>query len=380
MEDLFQRYFWPSVRRVSGVSDGVPASVTLIGDRPSTRYFVNRFLDESTEEESLGVMPAAQFISKINRYCDESDLVVGRIAAPFSRTMSRLSACAAPLMVQPKLSLPLSEERAAAIRKRQRDNVRKIRKNGLSYQISTDPIDCEYFIDHIYLPFVKRRFGGLAGIMPRAKMQRYFRDGGVMWIMRDGERVAGELFARMGHRLKSVSSGTLEGREDLVEAGALSATYYYMTEWASEEGFTLLDWGGCDPTLASGVLTTKKRWGADLHCDSFQRFEILFAWKSFGPKIRAFLNHTPLILHHGKQLVGLGATPSEDPASPKDLQKLANRFWIPGLSRLYIVGGEGAALEAGRQGDDSDRIWLAEPGTPKECLQSAVPLRETGGS
>ena len=379
MEHLFQRYFWPNVRRIAGVTSSGPAAVTLIGDRPSTRYFVNRFFDVCAEETDLGVMPVARLISKMNRYCDESDLVVGRIASPFSRTLARLGACSAPLMVQPKLRLPLTEVRAAEIRKRQRDNIRKIRKNELSYRISTDPSDFDYFVDRVYLPFVKRRFQDLAGIMPRAKMLRRFRDGGIMWIMRDGERVAGELFARRGHRLKSVSSGTFEGREDLVEAGALSATYHFMTEWASAQNFTLLDWGGCDPTLASGVLATKKRWGAELYCDPFQRFEILFAWKRFGPAIRSFLNRTPLIVRHGKGLVGLSATPTEDPPSREDLESLANRHWMPGLAGFYIVAGDSAALAPDSRGGEPGRIWLATPGTPRACLLSARPLSEFVG-
>ena len=230
-------------------------------------------------------------------------------------------------------------------------------------------------MDTVYLPFVKTRFKDLAGIMPREKLLRYFRNGGIMWIMRDGERVAGELFARMGHELKSVSSGTVEGRQDLVEAGALSATYYFMTQWASAQNFTLLDWGGCDPTLASGVLTTKKRWGADLHCDPYQRFEILFAWSRFEPSIRQFLSHTPLIVRHDKKLVGLCATSSEEGLAQEDVEALASRHWMPGLDRLCVVIGTSADMGSVELGDNSGRIWIARPGTPRECLLSARPLR-----
>ena len=111
MEDLLQRYFWPNVTRITGITPTGEGSVTLIGDRPSTRYFAQRFFSGNLHDVNLGAMPVAQIISRISRYCDESDLVIGRLAAPFSRTMARLNACSAPLMVQPKLHLPLSEKK-----------------------------------------------------------------------------------------------------------------------------------------------------------------------------------------------------------------------------------------------------------------------------
>ncbi len=212
--------------------------------------------------------------------------------------------------------------------------------------------------------------------MPRAKLKRYFRRGGIMWILQDDKRVAGELFADRGRVLKSVVAGIADGDPQHVQLGALSATYCFMSQWAEQQGFRQLDWGGCDPSLASGILTTKKRWGAELHCDAFQRFELFFAWRQFGPEIRQFLNTTPLIIWHRGELTGLVATASDQPANTEEIHSLVSRHWIDGLQRIIVSAGGDQPDRGGQSKPTDSLVWLASPGTPRECLESARPAPE----
>jgi hypothetical protein len=380
VQDGLERYFWPPTIRVEAAAGSGGEAVVIIGDRPSTRYFSQKFAGETAKDLWLGNTPIVGLSARLEDLCGKGDVVVGRLVAPVARALARRNALCAPLLVQAKLSLPLSDEKKARIHKTQRDNIRKIRKNGLRYEISTRAQDFDEFVDAYYRPFVLQRFKERAGVMSRRVMRHHFRRGAIMWIEKDGERVAGELFVDRAPVVRSIVAATKQGREEHVRAGALSATYLFMSQWAGENGYATLDWGGCDPSLASGVLMTKKRWGGAVYCKPYQRFGLVFSWGAFGPGVRRFFRETPLIIRDGKDLAGFCVLSTEDRIDVAEIRALARRYLMNGLKRLYVVTGQGAFPASPTKGDCDSPVWLVPPGPPGECLLSARPFPDVAWS
>jgi hypothetical protein len=369
-----ERFVFPSVTGIEGLAADQAAGMTMIGARPSTRYFAGQFISQTEREQPRGHVSIISLARKLDDYRRESDLVLGRVLTPVARLLTRQQdVLVMPVMVQPRLRLPLTEARRTQLRKRQRDNLRKIRKGKFSWQVSTKDTDLEYFWERMYRPFVANRFGDRAALMPRRRLRHFFRRGGIMWVMQDGRPVAGEIFAQHGTVLRSIVAATLDGSQLHIESGAFAATYQFLVELAEERGFAFLDWGGCEASLANGVLTTKKRWGAELYCKPRPRYELFVTWQKFGPAIRRFLNHTPLIIRQGDRLAGLGAMPCDGPVTIDDVVAYSRRYWISGLDRMVVVA-EVESSHTGQSGGESSPVWLAAPGSPRACLASARPI------
>lgn len=363
----------PAIVGTQGLVADQTASMTTIGARPSTRYFSRQFFSQVAGEQRSGHVSVVSLARKLDDYRQESDLVLGRVLTPVARSLARKDALVLPVMVQPRLRLPLSEAQRTRLRKRQRDNLRKIRKGNFSWQVTSGDADLEYFREHMYCPFVNNRFGDRGALMPLRRLRHLCRRGGIMWVMQDGQRVAGEIFSRQGPVLRSIVAATLDGSELHIQSGAFSATYQFLVELAEQQGFAFLDWGGCEPSLANGVLTTKKRWGAELYCKLRPRYELFATWRAFTPAIRRFLNRTPLLFRLGGKLAGLGAMSGDGPVTIDDIVAYSRRFWIDGLDRMVVVADVDASL-AGQSSAGSSPVWVAPPGSPQSCLASARPI------
>jgi hypothetical protein len=178
-------------------------------------------------------------------------------------------------------------------------------------------------------------------VSARQRLQRSFRRGGLIWVQRDGERLAGVLFMRHRQTFYSLASGTANGELAPLRQGARAATYYAGIEYAHQHGCTEINYGGSRASLHDGVLRYKAKWGAALHDKPDNYFDFLVRWDSCNDVVAQFLAHTSLIFREHGGLSALHVLDDQHPGTPADAYKAHKSLWIKGLRKLYVVNTAG---------------------------------------
>lgn len=146
--------------------------------------------------------------------------------------------------------------------KKQKENIRRIKLRGYTYEISRKDEDFDFFLDRMHAPTIGQRHRNYGIIDTRAGLYRQFKQGFLMFI-RDaqGKRVAASLNMRRGEVVFGVVNGFLDGNPRYLEEGAMSAIYLFMLRYCREQGIRRLDICEARPFSANGLYLYKKRWG-----------------------------------------------------------------------------------------------------------------------
>jgi hypothetical protein len=222
-----------------------------------------------------------------------------------------------------------------------RDDLRRLRQNGLLYHISHADADFDVFYKDFYAPFVRKRFGKYAYIRNVQALRYRFHQGGLLWVLHNDQRIAASIFHRQGTVHHSLGLGTIDGSYDVANLGALIATYYYEIEHAHRVGCKEINFGGSRPILTDGGLRYKRKWGMRLVEKTGSYYEFLIHWERLDESVLALLSHTPLILRDRGKLSAVTAIQSEEPATQDEAEKAHHLLWTPGLHRLYLLSALG---------------------------------------
>ncbi len=316
--------------------------VLAAGRATSMDYFLERLPGDSPQVESNRMVNRSALAAELRGRIDDADLLLARLPrrwlqrhpGAFSDSWWRV-----PEVVGEKIVLPESDTAEVIPWKNasNQNNVARIRKHGLSWSISHDERDFDYFYHQMYLPFIAQRYGEQGQARSEHRMRRRFRKGGLLWVTQGARKLAAEVFSIRGRQLSSLLMAPEPRHKDAVKIGSLSATYLFMLQWATQQGCREVLEGVSRPALSDGVLVHKKHWGAQLMDSPDARHDLLFTWPRFTEPIARFLHETPLVVRVGEQLGGLTAMPLDEPPDPVLTEQHLNRTAAAGLSRLYVI-------------------------------------------
>jgi hypothetical protein len=287
---------------------------------------------------SVSVRALPAFISKFR---GSEDLSIIRLDV---RTAGRLfgNRCLRlPEWVDSRVVVPEEIEEFCQGKRSLQSDMRKILENGLTSEFSRGEKDFFKFYDTMYLPFVFERHGEEAVARNRYWMHRAFRKGGLIWVIKDGRRVAGVLFEQQGRKIRTVALGTLDGEWDWVRQGVNAATDLFILQYARQVGCSQVNMGGSRPCLQDGVLRYKRKWGARLFDKADNWYDNLLFFNRLGAPALSFLSRNPLIFRDGGGLSALKVIQSEGPVGQKEMDRDARQNWLAGLRRFYLVSTGG---------------------------------------
>ena len=180
--------------------------------------------------------------------------------------------------------------------RRQKDNIRCVRRGGYTYRFTNDDAEFDFFYSHMYLPFTKARYQNRAIVSDEAYLRSFFRRGTLMMALSRGERpVAAQICVVRGSVLYLVGLGVLDGDLSWMQDGAVSALYYYTMQWAYQQGLRRADWGRCRPFVTDGRFKHKERWGLHPERDPWVHSEWLFWVPGGSAAARAWLQAHPFV-------------------------------------------------------------------------------------
>lgn len=323
-------------------------TVVMAGDRPWVDYLPHRFFTCVPQREVVGAVPVWALPSFLKRLAVDADLTVARVDRVSARLFFENDYLVVPESIGCRLMLPVDLDKLAHASTSVKEDVRTLRRERLTAEVSHREADCEAFYSSMYLPFIKKRHGEFAVIHSLHQLRRAFRRGGIIWVRRGDQRLAGGLFEQRGDVLRWVALGTAEGNLTLMKQGVLAALYIFEIKCAEERRCASIDFGGTPPILNDGLLRFKRKWGVQLADKHQTSFDYLVRWERPNEQVLRFLADTPLIIRNRSSFVGLTALTPNGVTTPDQVSTIHRSLWMPGLHKLAILTPSG--YELGHEG------------------------------
>jgi len=219
------------------------------------------------------------------------------------------------------------------------------RKYNLEMKISTDLADLPFFYNRMFIPYIRTRFGPLALYDSYEEIKRFFDEGMLMFISKDGRPLAAALCRLRGGNLLYTRAGVLDGDEKLVNCGVLTAVYYYQIKYAIENALKSLDVQGSRPYLNDGVYYHKATWGACSRPDT-KRSAVAVHYICTGPPtvIAHLFEACPTIVQAGGGLRAIiGYTKNPEPSSA-ELAAAIKGYYLAGVKEVVFMTRTGQKI------------------------------------
>ncbi len=338
VEQVARRYYpvvlaalhrrWP-VARLRGTSlAGRPATMIVAGPERRLNYLAERFFSGTPEAEPLGEYPSWQVERVVRRFRTEADMVAIRADRASARLFFRDPYTRVPAWI----GMQVDPAPAGHMSRGAREDLRRIRRAGIGTEFGAGEPELREFYESFYVPLLERRHGEAAYVRDLLWLRERLRRGGLLWAVKDGARVAGELYEIREHTLSLCAIGLRNGELALAREGALAVLYHRMIEFARERGCTLVDMGLVRPSLKDGLLRYKAKWGAAVSERPENYYLFLVHWNAWNPAVSAFFAATPLVHRSPGGLSAIAVSTAAEP--PETVQR---NLAVEGLEHLAIT-------------------------------------------
>ena len=309
---------------------GKPARLLVAGEGAWGTYLPERLLRPGFEVAPLAHVRAPALRGLLARNAAAADLVCVRLDKGWARLVLGPDYLEIPEWVGAFIQLPKNLEGYLRANESRHSDVRRIRREGYTFEVSHAHPDLDTLHREFHAPFIQRRFGAHAHVAQVWLWHRLLSHGGVLWVRHQDRRVAGLLYTQEGDGLRLFATGCAE---DADARAGFAGLYVFMCMHAHALGYRTINLGGCRPTLRDGVFRYKRKWGACFVPKPDQYFDFYLAWNRPNPALHELLIHTPLAVRHGDSLAWI-AEPPADNGSPA---ALARQLRTRGIARTAIV-------------------------------------------
>lgn len=329
-----------SILRGTAGSGGNSGAVLVAGEGEGINYLIRRFFEGEYEKEVLGKVPLWNLSRTLKSLRSSTDLTIARVDKLSSGLLFGKDYLAAPEWVGSILKVPENLKELSKGNPSLKFDLKTVRLNGITTEISEKEEDCEEFCRTMYVPLIRKRYGEQAFVRNIYWVRRVFRRGGLIWARRHGEAVAGGVFQLRAKTLVFEILGTLGGEWEIVEEGSIAALYIFIINYAKKIGCKFIAFGGSRPSLTDGVLRYKRKWGVDVVEKKDVWYDFLVYWSEFNEKVASFLSQTPLIFRDQGGLSGIKVIDEGEPVTGREAEKIRRSLWTPGLKSLYLLSSQ----------------------------------------
>jgi hypothetical protein len=363
-----------------------PAAIAVAGTHLRIDYLSSRFFTSMTSREPVGMVPVWALPGLLKRLGRSVDMTIARVDRLSARVFFRRNGLVVPESVGSWLAVPRDLDALVRANRSVKEDMRIVRRDRLTSEVSHDQHDWNVFYHTMYVPLMRARHGEHAVIRNAHQLWRAFRRGGIVWVRRGAERIAGGLFEHRKGVLRWVALGTRGGDVSLMRQGALAALYYFEIKCAHDRGCGGIDFGGTPPILNDGLLVYKKKWGIRVVDSGFTPYEFVIRWESPNEHVCDCLARIPLVFRRGGGLAGLTADmPQAGDGRSVDerLNDLDRSLWIDGLDQLFVMASPGCASTPGSVTRNSVEAGTVAQSRTVPCdaerfLETYGNLRSTG--
>ena len=319
------------------------ARVLVAGPDPLAYDLPRRLFSSSPKQTVIGMTPLWRLNSMLEKTERDFDLVLARVDKLAARSFFPSTYLRMPELIDTGRALPDNPASLLRASESLTRDIRVARQNGLETSFSGLLDDFEEFYRSMYIPFTRTRHGAAARLRNEISLRNCFRRGGLIWLTRGGERLAGLVFELTGDALRTSAYGTRDGYAGLTKKGVASALYFHAIRHAIEHGRRFLDLGGCRACLNDGVLLYKRKWGVRVRPRTANQFYTLIRWAAWNPAVATFFADLPVLHQAGSRLTAITAIPTAQIATQADVDKIYHALHVPGVDEFVIVNSCGWA-------------------------------------
>lgn len=214
--------------------------------------------------------------------------------------------------------------------------LRRIRKYGYSYEISTDPEKIKFFYQNMYLPFISKRHKEYAHLDSLEITQKE-TTAGIMFAKKDNQCVGGASMQKKADTLIIKKFGILDADDSVYKHSILGALYYFLITFAKENGYKKVDFGFTPPILSDGILIYKNKWGSKIK--HVWGDSSIFLLKICQPNdsLKKILADSPLITIRGSKLIGCSFPHPEHISKLDRLNIKISADYFSGLDAVKVI-------------------------------------------
>jgi len=277
---------------------GKDISILLICKKRSFLYLSKKIFSKKPSIKVIGTVHLWNINKKINNFSSEIDAVFVKNDLFYSRFLKEKGFVIIPEWISMSLDVSESIEKIYNnFNKSGKEDIRKVKKYGYTYEISRDVNKLNLFYYKMYLPYTYQRHQESTICANYTSIRHLFeRDNKLMLIKRNDEYVYGSLFSVKKDKVTATYAGLMEGKDDYLKQGVTAAAYYFLIQWAKENGIKFVDFGTCRSFLNNGVFCYKRKWGTKIIKTNSEKIPEMFAFKSCNNKnTRSFLQYNPFV-------------------------------------------------------------------------------------
>jgi hypothetical protein len=268
-------------------------------------YPANILFSKKPKIETIGEISIRNIKKKLDNLSSEIDAVFIKTDKFYSIYFEKQGFTVIPEWIS--MTVDTSEDYKKIYKnftKSAKEDVRKVKKYGYTYEISGDYDKLKFFYDKMYLPYMNWRHREAAVLSNFHALRLLFETNGkLMMIKRDDEYVFGAMFSVIRDKVIAIYAGVIVEKAKLLKKGAGAASYYFLLQWAKENGIKLVDFGSCRPFLNTGVFQYKRKWGTTIS-KTDSPYHGVYAFKSCkdSKAFQSFLINNPFVYLENNQL------------------------------------------------------------------------------
>ncbi len=230
---------------------------------------------------------------------------------------------------------PMADLKERFSRRRRRD-AQKIKHRAYSYMVSHGDIrDFDYFYHRLYCPYVAWRFGKAAFVERYSDLRaRYEGKGGIVWVCRREQPIAGLAFQVRGETVYALALGANLNCASSERNLAGQASLLFLIDWGKRNGLKRLGYGATPPFLQNGLFQYKKEWGMTAEAKAGPPFCSLRI-ENVNEASLSFLQQNPFVTFDGGKTAGVIFVSHK--LTVEELKQWSSRYLIPGIDSLTLV-------------------------------------------
>lgn len=281
------------------------------------------------------------FIWNVNKYLNNLsvnyDALFIKSDVFFSRFFEKKGFIVIPEFVSLTLNISKPIEKIVmSFKKSIKEDIRKIKKIGYTFEISTDPKKLKMFYYQMYLPYINKRYGKLSRLS-HYEFFRYLleRNSKLILTKLNDEYLFGALFSIKKDKIITSFAGAMEGKAIYMKSGLGATPYYFLILWAKENGYSSIDFGKSNPFLDDGLLKYKTKWGASIKKTEITSPDIIALKENNSNQgIISFLKNNHLISIEKNKFKGIIFLENRQKIKSDEIQGFLKKYNISSLTEL----------------------------------------------
>jgi len=241
-------------------------NILLINSEKPENYLSKILFDKKPACKRIGKINIFNIKRKINKISSDFDAVIVKCDRFYSGFFEKKGFTIIPEWVTMKLDTSDSLKNIyKKFNKSGKEDTRKVRKYGYTYELTEDIDELKMFYYKMYLPYAKLRYKDSAICANFNTIKHLFkRDNKLMLIKLEDEIVYGTLFSVNNSHITATYAGLNKEKLFLLKKGVSAAAYYFLIKWAKENKIKQINFGLCRSFLNDGGYCYKKKWGTKI--------------------------------------------------------------------------------------------------------------------